>query len=83
MKIGDQIAKYRKERQITQEQLGETVGILDFLLAVIYLFLIFGLSSLCALLLRTLIEEHEVGACAKTNHNEECQQNLLHRRAIG
>ena len=27
MRIGDQIAKYRKERQITQEQLGETVGV--------------------------------------------------------
>ena len=27
MKIGNQIAKYRKERHITQEQLGETVGV--------------------------------------------------------
>lgn len=27
MNIGEQIAKYRKERQITQEQLGEIVGV--------------------------------------------------------
>ena len=26
MKIGEQIAKYRKERHLTQEQLGEAVG---------------------------------------------------------